>query len=173
MPKPEKITAVSQIKEYLEGAESVFVTDYTGLNVEQITKLRKDLRENSIKYLVAKNTLMRIAANETGYEGLAEHLTGQTALAFGADDPAVAAKILYDSFKAIEKPVIRAFVLDDKDQIFTGDQVVRLAELPSREVLYSQVVASVEAPFSSLIGSIDAFFQELIATLEALEKSKA
>ncbi len=173
MPKPEKITAVSQIKEYLEGAESVFVTDYTGLNVEQITKLRKDLRENSIKYLVAKNTLMRIAANETGYEGLAEHLTGQTALAFGADDPAVAAKILYDSFKAIEKPVIRAFVLDDKDQIFTGDQVVRLAELPSREVLYSQVVASVEAPVSSRIGSIGAFFQELIATLEALEKSKA
>ncbi|MBN2226454.1 MAG: 50S ribosomal protein L10 [candidate division Zixibacteria bacterium] len=173
MPKPEKITSVSQIKEHLEGAGSVFVTDYTGLNVEQITKLRKDLRENSIRYLVAKNTLMRIAAKETGYDGLAEYLTGQTALAFGAEDAAAAAKILYDSFKAIEKPVIRAFVLDDKDQVFPGDKVVRLAELPSREVLYSQIVAAVEAPFSSLISSIDALFQELIATLAALEKSKA
>jgi len=173
MPKPEKITAVNQIKEHLESAGSVFVTDYTGLNVEQITRLRKDLRENSVKYLVAKNTLMRIAAKETGYDGLAEHLTGQIALAFGADDAAVAAKILYNSFKDIEKPVIRAFVLDDKEQVFTGDKVVRLAELPSRDVLYSQVVAAVEAPFSSLIGSIDALFQELIATLEALEKSKA
>jgi len=170
MPKAEKIDSVNAIKENLESAKSVFVTEYTGLNVQDITSLRKNLRENSVKYLVAKNTLMRIAAKETGYENLVEYLSGQTALAFGADDPAIAAKILYDSYKDIEKPVIKAFVLDG--QLFEGSEITRLAELPSREVLLAQIISAVESPISSIIASIDGIFQELVATIDALQASK-
>jgi len=99
MPKPEKMEAVSGLKEQMENASSVFVTEYTGLNVHDITILRKNLRENSVKYIIAKNTLMKIAAKEAGLDDIIDYLRGQTALAFGADDPAVAAKILYDSYK--------------------------------------------------------------------------
>ncbi len=171
MPKPEKIEAVDKLKQIMNDASSVFVTDYTGLNVEEITKLRKDLRENSIKYLVAKNTLLKIAASESGLEKLNEFFKGQTGLAFGADDPSVAAKILYDSFKKIEKPIIKAFILED--EFYSGSEITRLADLPTKEVLYSMIVASVESPLTSLVGSIDGIFQELIATLDALEQSKA
>lgn len=170
MPKPEKIEAVDKLKQIMNAASSVFVTDYTGLNVEEITKLRKELRDNSIKYLVAKNTLLKIAATNSGLEKLNDFFQGQTGLAFGADDPSVAAKILYNSFKSIEKPVIKAFVLDK--EFYPGSEITRLADLPSKEVLYSMVVAAVESPLTSLVASIDGVFQELVATLEALQKTK-
>lgn len=170
MPKPEKVESLSEIKKFLQDAKSVFVTDYTGLNVEDITKLRKDLREKSVKYLVAKNTIMRIAAKETGYDSIVEHLKGQTALAFGFDDPSIPAKILHTAFKAKEKPIIRTFVVDNKS--FSGKEIVRLADLPSREVLLSQIVMAVEAPISAVIMSIDCVFQELVGTVDALAKAK-
>ncbi|MCX6827347.1 MAG: 50S ribosomal protein L10 [candidate division Zixibacteria bacterium] len=170
MPKQEKIDSVDKIKKYLHGSKAVFVTDCTGLNVEGITRLRKNLRENSSKYLVAKNTLIKIAVKNTEYENITNYLSGQTALAFGYDDPSVPAKILYNAYKQTERPVIKVFVMDSK--LFEGKDIIRLAELPSREVLLSQIVASVESPLSSLICSIDGLFQELVGTLEALAKSK-
>jgi large subunit ribosomal protein L10 len=170
MPKPEKVESLNELKKFLQDAKSVFVTDYTGLNVDDITKLRKNLREKSVKYLVAKNTIMRIAAKETGYESIVEHLTGQTALAFGFDDPSIPAKILHTAFKAKEKPIIRAFVVDKK--AFSGKEIVRLADLPTREVLLSQIVMAVEAPISAVIMSIDGVFQELVGTVDALAKAK-
>ncbi|MCX6828042.1 MAG: 50S ribosomal protein L10 [candidate division Zixibacteria bacterium] len=170
MPKPEKIESVSEVKKYLQDSKSVFVTDYTGLNVADITRLRKNLRDSSVKYLVAKNTLIKIAAQETGYEGIVDHLSGQTALAFGFDDPSVPAKILYNTFKEKQRPVIKVFVVDKK--LFAGAEIVRLAELPTRDVLLAQVVAAVESPISSLIMSIDGVFQELVGTLDALAMAK-
>ncbi len=170
MPKPEKIQAVENIKKEFENTKSVFVTDYTGLNVADITLLRKNLRENSIKYMVAKNTLIKIAAGETGYEKIVKLLEGQTALAFVKDDPALAAKILYNSYKDIEKPVIRAFVLDK--EIYPGTDAVRLAELPSREILLAQIVSAVESPMTAVVNSVEGLFYELIGTLDALAVSK-
>jgi len=171
MAKPEKIKAVGELKDLMETTSSVFVTDYTGLNVADITALRKNLRENSVKYIVAKNTLMKIAATDAGMENIVEYFQGQTALAFGADDPTIAAKILYKSFKDIKKPIIKAFVFDG--QLFPGVEITRLADLPSREVLLSQIVMSVEAPISNIVSSLDAVFHELLATVDALGASKA
>ena len=170
MARQEKIDAVNKIKDLMDEASSVFVTDYTGLNVKEITKLRKELRENQVKYLVAKNTLIKIAANESGLEKLTDYFNGQTGLAFVSEDPSVAAKILYDSFKKIEKPLIKAFILDE--EFYEGAEITRLADLPSKEVLYSMIVASVEAPASNVISSLDALFQELVATVDALGESK-
>jgi len=171
MPRPEKIQAIGELKEQMEKTTSVFVTDYTGLNVADITELRKNLRENSVKYIVAKNTLMKIAATEAGLENIVDYFQGQTALAFGADDPSIAAKILYKSFKDIQKPVIKAFVFDG--QLYPGEEITRLADLPSREVLLSQIIMAVEAPISNIVSSLDAVFYELIATVDALGASKA
>ena len=170
MAKPEKINVVDRVKKYLEESNSFFITEYTGLNVEDITLLRKNLRENSVKYLVAKNTLIRIAAKDAGFENIIEFLSGQTAIAFGVDDPAVPAKILYDSYKDKDKPIIRAFVLDK--ELYQGSDIVRLAELPSREVLLARLIGAIESPIQSTLGSIDGLMQELVATVDALAKAK-
>ncbi|MCP4686354.1 MAG: 50S ribosomal protein L10 [bacterium] len=166
MLRQEKAESVAGLKQLFEDAGAFFITDYQGLNVADITVLRKNLRENNVKYLVAKNSLFRLAAKDAGVEGVDEHFNGPTAIAFAMDDPSVAAKILYDSYKEKELPTFKAFYLEQ--QVHGADQVKRLAELPPREVLLSQLVAAVESPFSELVGSLDGFFRDLVGSIDAL-----
>jgi large subunit ribosomal protein L10 len=170
MPKAQKIEIVDNIKKQLDRARAIFVTDFTGLNVADITLLRRNLRRNSAMYFVAKNTLLKIAAKQSGYDSMIEYLQGPTAIALGFEDPTAPAKILYDCYKEKEKPVVRAFVLDR--QLFPGSQVQNLAELPPREVLLSGLVTVIESPVRSVLGCIDGLFQKLIGTLEALRESR-
>lgn len=166
MFKPEKMEVVAEMKKLFENNNSLFITDYQGLNVADITILRKKMRENKVKYLVAKNTLLRRAAEDAGIDNLMEYFNGPTAIAFTNDDPAVAAKLLYDSFKQKELPRIKVFVVEK--QMFAPLEIKRLAELPSKEILLSQLVAAVESPFSSLVGSLDGVFRKLVGTIDAL-----
>lgn len=170
MPRPEKVTAVESIQALFEGSSSFFVTDYQGLNVTDITTLRKNLRDNKIRYLVAKNTLFKLAAHNAGVAELDEHFSGPTAVAFTSEDPSVAAKILHESYKEKDHPTIKVFVLE-KD-IFEGADIKRLADLPSREVLLSQLVAAVESPLTSLVGSLDAVFRDLVGSIDALAEKR-
>jgi len=170
MLRQEKVESVAGLKELFESSGAFFITDYQGLNVADMTVLRKNLRENNVKYLVAKNTLFRLAAKDAGVTGVDEHFNGPTAIAFAMDDPSVAAKILYNSYKEKDRPNFKAFYLEN--QVHGPDQVKRLAELPSREVLLSQLVAAVESPLTSLVGSLDGFFRELIGSIDALAEQK-
>jgi large subunit ribosomal protein L10 len=170
MPTTNKVESVAEISELFKQSGSFFITDYQGLNVADISQLRKNLRENNIKYLVAKNTLFKLAAKQAGTPDVAVHFKGPTAVAFVSADASVAAKILYDSFKNKNLPVVKAFTMEG--QLHEAADLSRLAELPSRPVLLSIVVAAVESPLSSLVSSVDAVFQELIGTVEALEKKQ-
>jgi large subunit ribosomal protein L10 len=173
MPTQQKIDLVARLKEHFEEADNIFVTDYAGLDVAQITKLRKDLRDNNIKYVVAKNTLMRLAAKEAGYDEIVEHLSGPTALAFTTADPNVPAKILYDTMKEckeVNKPEIRAFFIEK--QSFAGSDAERIAKLPPRDILLSQLIAAVESPISGLVSTLDGIIRELVGTLDAMAKEK-
>ena len=138
MPNPLKTEAVSEMTKLFQDSDSYFVTDYQGLNVADITALRKNLRENKIKYLVAKNTLLKLAVQQAGVTGIDEHLIGPTAIAFTSDDVAVAAKILHDSYKDKELPRIKVFIVEG--QVFEGEDIKRLADLPPKEVLLSLLV---------------------------------
>ena len=172
MPNPQKIEAVAELKKLFDDADSFFVTNYQGLSVADITVLRKNLRENNVKFLVAKNTLLKRAARAAGVEGIDDHLIGPTAIAFAADDPAVVARILHDSYKDKELPRMKVFVVDG--QLYEAKEIKRLADLPPKEILYSQVIAAVEGPLSQLIGALDGFFQEVVGSIEALaEKRKS
>lgn len=172
MPKPEKIEAVAKMKEMFETSDTFFITDYQGLNVADMTDLRNKLRNSNVQYLIAKNTLLKIAIKEAGYDNLDQFFSGPTAVAFTSDDAAAAAKVLNESFKAHKLPIMKAFMVE-KD-LYSGTEIGRLADLPSKETLLAQVVASVEAPFSELVGSLDGFFRELIGSIDALaEKVKA
>ncbi len=170
MPNPTKIAAVKELNDLFEASDSFFVTDYQGLNVADITVLRKNLREYNVKYLVAKNTLLRRAAVEAGLESIEDFLTGPTAVAFGGDDPVTVAKILQESYKNHELPRTKVFVVDKKQ--FDAEEIKRFAELPAIEVLQAQVIAAVQAPLTELVGTIDGIFRKLIGTVEALAEKR-
>jgi large subunit ribosomal protein L10 len=172
MLRTDKETVVADIQKLFADNPTYFITDYQGLNVAEMTTLRRDLTAGRVRYLVAKNSLLKLGAHGAGISNLDEHLVGPTAIAFTADDPASAAKILYESFKKRELPRIKAFVVDQ--QMFGADEIKRLADLPSREVLLAQLVAAIESPLTSLVGSLDGLARELVGTLDALaEKKKA
>lgn len=166
MPKQEKLDSVAELKEIFSEAKSIFVTDYMGLNVADISRLRKNLRDGDVRFVVAKNTLFKIAAREAGVPALDEHFKGPTAVAFAIKDPSMAAKILNASFKEKQLPRVKAFVVDR--QVHGAEQVQALADLPSREVLLSSLVSVVESPLTQLVGAIEAVMIDLVRTIDAL-----
>ena len=117
---------------------------------------------------------MSLAARESGYEDLAQHLNGPTAIAFSNAEPNVPAKILYDAykeFKEINKPEVKAFYIDK--QAFAGTDAERIAKLPPREILLSQLISTIESPIAALVGTLDGIIRELVGTVDALAKKKS
>lgn len=176
MPKPEKIELVAKLKDHMEASNAVLLSDYAGLTVEQMNALRKSLRESSVKYLIAKNTLFKIAADSVGgeYANLAKHWKGPTAVAFSQGDPTVGAKLLYEFAKAnkeTEKPVFKIGLVDGT--IFDQADLERLAQLPGREELLAKVVGAISSPLSSLVGTLDGILREFVVTIDGIAKAKA
>ncbi len=171
MPNKQKIDQVATLAERFRHAASVAVTDYSGLTVEKATLLRKELRQKNVGYLVAKNTLLKIAAHEAGLKDIDSFLTGPTAIAFGTDDPGAMAKVLFDFGKANEKPQIRAFFIDG--QLYSGAQIERVSKLPTRDQLIAQVVGDVVAPLRKFIFTLDAVTRDFIGTVEALKEKQS
>lgn len=168
MPNPEKVKKVAELTELFKGSPTLAVTDYMGLTVAEMTELRRDLREADITYLVAKNTLLKLAAKEAGQERINDYLEGPTAIAFAAADPGKMAKLIYDYGKKYEKPAIKALVIDDV--LYEAADAERIAKLPGREELLARVVGVVTAPLQNFIGTLDGIVRELIGTIEAMKK---
>ncbi|MFX3674670.1 MAG: 50S ribosomal protein L10 [Paenisporosarcina sp.] len=139
-----KQVRVEEITEKFKGAATVVVVDYRGLNVTQLTELRKQLREAGVEFKVYKNTMTRRATEVAGLEGLNEHLTGPNAIAFSNEDVVAPAKILNDFAKKNEKLEIKAGVIEGT--IASADDIKALAELPSREGLLSMLLSVLQAP---------------------------
>ncbi|MEK3936985.1 50S ribosomal protein L10 [Sporosarcina sp. FSL W7-1349] len=139
-----KQAVVGEISDKLKASASVVVVDYRGLNVSQVTELRKQLREAGVDFKVYKNSMTRRAAEAAGLEGLNEHLTGPNAIAFSTEDVVAPAKILNDFAKKNEKLEIKAGVIEGT--IATEADVKALAELPSREGLLSMLLSVLQAP---------------------------
>ncbi|MFH1700177.1 MAG: 50S ribosomal protein L10 [Candidatus Zixiibacteriota bacterium] len=173
MPTQAKIDKVAALKEQFAEANNIIITDYAGLNVDQMTKMRRDLRQEGIKFFISKNTLMRLAAKDAGFDDMAELLTGPTAIAISNTDPNIPAKILFDSkkeFDNVKKPEIKALYIEKK--FYDGAAAERIAYLPPREILLSLLVSAVEAPISEFVGTLDGIIRELVGTIDALAKKK-
>ena len=171
MPNQENIDKVAALTETFKSAQCVAVADYTGLTVEKATKLRSDLRKREFKYVVAKNTLLKIAAKEAGFNGLDSHLKGQSAVAFGFDDPGALAKILFDFGKESQKLQVRAIFVEGK--VYSGTEVERIAKLPSKSILASQLISTLNGPMSNLVGSLDGIIRKFVGTLDAMKEKIA
>jgi large subunit ribosomal protein L10 len=140
----EKQQAVSEVIDKLKGSSCTIVTDYRGLNVAQVTELRKSLREAGIEFTVLKNSLARRATASAELTELDQYLTGPTAIAFSTSDVVAPAKILTEFAKRNENLSVKAGVVEGR--VVGYDQIKALADLPSREGLLSMLLSVLQAP---------------------------
>lgn len=165
-----KVAAVAELKEKMGASVTFILTDYRGLNVAEITKLRRKLGEAAVEYRVVKNTLASRAARELGLEGLEPFLEGPTAIAFSSEDPVAPAKILSEAMSANKTLKIKAGVLEGR--IIGLDDIKALADLPSREELLARVVGGFQAPLYGLVNVLAGNLRNLVNVLDAIRKQK-
>jgi large subunit ribosomal protein L10 len=170
MPRPEKVQAVTDIRQKLEGAEAVFLTEYRGLSVRAVQDLRKALRDSGAEYKVVKMTLARRAADDAGLSGLDDFLIGPTALAFANRDPVATAKALKDFARGNEVLVLKAGYLSGT--VLSPEEVSRLAEIESREVLLSKVAGAAKAPLMKAAGLLSSFTRDAASMFGQLLEKK-
>ena len=142
-----KAPVVDEIKGYVAEAKSAVLVDYRGLTVEQDTRLRKQLREAGVVYKVYKNTMLHLAFEGTDYAKLDENLEGPTAIAFGIEDETAPARILNDFAKEAEALQFKGAVVDGEYYDEAGIKV--LATIPSKEVLISKLLGSLQSPITN------------------------
>ena len=171
MPKPENIATVEEIKGKLDSAQVAILTEFQGLNVAEITELRKLFREADVDYKVYKNTLTSLAASQLGVAGVDEYLVGTTALAISQDDPVAPAKIIKDFAAKHQDLKVKAGILNKK--VITSDDVVALAGIPPREVLIGMALGGMLAPISGLLRVLQGPIQSLAFVLKNLADQKS
>ena len=164
-PRAEKVAVVNEVREKLSSAGAAVLTEYRGLNVAAISQLRRQLREAGGEYKIYKNTLVRFAARDLGLE-IEELLTGPTAIAFVDGDAAAVAKALRDYARTNPALVLKGGILGTKS--LSADEVRALAELPSRDVLLSQLAGAFAAPLQQFAGLLQALPRNMAYGLKAL-----
>ena len=143
-----KQPTVEEISANIKDAQSVVLVDYRGLTVEQDTQLRKQLREAGVTYKVYKNTMMNFAFKGTQFEGLSEYLNGPSAVAISTTDATAPARILAQFAKTADKLEIKAGVVEGT--VYDAKGMAQIANIPSREVLLSKLLGSLQSPVTNL-----------------------
>jgi large subunit ribosomal protein L10 len=167
MARPDKAAAVAQLAEEFRGSAAIVLTEYRGLSVKQLTELRRSLGGNA-SYAIVKNTLTKIAAKEAGVEGIDDHLVGPSAIAFVKGDPVDAAKGLRDFARANPVLVIKGGVLDGEP--LSADEIKKLADLESREVLLAKLAGAMKASLSGAASLFAAPLSQTARLIEALRQ---
>jgi large subunit ribosomal protein L10 len=166
MARPDKVAAVEEITDKFRNSNAAVVTAYTGLTVAQLKQLRRSLGENAT-YAVSKNTLTTIAARDAGVDGIEQLLVGPTAITFVDGDPVVVAKGLRDFARSNPLLVIKGGVLEGK--ALDAEEVRRLADLESREVLLARVAGGMQGVLQQAISLVSAPLSQAARLLAALE----
>ena len=170
MPKPEKIATVEEIREKLDSAKIAILTEFQGLNVAEITELRKLFREADVEYKVYKNTLTRLAAHQLGLTDVDEYLVGTTGLAFSKGDLITSTKIVKDFSAKHPYFRIKAGILDKK--MIASDDVVALANTPPKEVLLAMLMSAMQGPVVQLMFVLQSPIRDFIGVLKNLADQK-
>ena len=168
MKRAEKEQLVSELRDKLTTAQSLYYTDFTGLNVKRMTELRRRLKRVGVEYVVIKNTLALRAVNESGLVG--ETLKGPTGLVVGKD-PVSAARVLTEFAKEFEdKPSVKGGLLQGKK--IDNAQLKRLASLPSREQMLADLGAGMQSPMAAFVGVLNGLLYMFVGALDALKTQR-
>lgn len=168
--KAFKQEKVEKMKENFAKAKVAVVTEYRGLTVEEITKLRRTLQKEDSDYMVTKNTLAKLASKGTQFEVLADTLKGPVAIAFGFKDEVAPAKILTKFIKEVKKGQIVAASLDG--QLLDAKETEKLASLPSKDELYAKMLGSINSPATGIVGAMNAVMSGLVRAMDQVAKQK-
>jgi large subunit ribosomal protein L10 len=170
MPTEAKARTIDELEQKLRDAHGAVLLDYRGLTVAAITELRRSLDEQDVDFVVAKNTLLRIAADRAEVEVSPELVEGPTAIAFGMKDEVSPAKLLRDFARRNRVVSIKGGLV--AGQTMSAAEVERLADLPSRETLLSQLLGVLQAPMAQTLAVLQAPAQQLAGLMLALEEKK-
>ena len=173
MDRATKETFVSELRERVSRAPVLYLTDFTGLKVKEMTELRGRLRESGAEFVVIKNRLAkRVIAESDELPDFSESLVGPTGWVFGYEDAAAAAKVLSDFAKAHDsKPAFKLGVLEN--EVLQPEQVEKIAMLPPKEQLYAELAGALQAPMANLAYALEAKLQETAGLLDALIAERA
>lgn len=175
MDRTTKETFVTELRERIGRAPVLYLTDFTGLKVKEMTQLRSELRKSGAEYVVVKNRLAKLAFEQSeDVPDITASLVGPTGFVFGYEDAAATAKVLSDFAKDHDsKPAFKLGVLEN--EILQPEQVERIAKLPPKDQLYAELAGAMQAPMANLAYALEAKLQETAGLLDALiaERSEA
>ena len=175
MNRKEKAQVISDLGERVKAFQAVVLTNYRGLNVEQLSQLRQKLREEKISYHVVKNTLMKLASKGTDLEKLDRYFEGPTAMAISYGDPVALVKILSEFVKTQPSLEIKVGLIQGK--VASPEEVKAMAAMPPREVLFGQLLGGIQGTASQLGAVLYRAVQQVLGILQArvdqLEKTES
>ena len=170
MPSKLNKEQVIELTEKLKKAKAIYFTDYLGLDVSSITKLRKEFFDQEVEFLVAKNTLIKLAAENNKIAGLEEFLSGPTALAISYDEPVKPARVIKKFAKMHIKPDVKGILFEG--EVLEKGRFESIASLPNREELLSHFVGTIQSPLTGLAKILNASMSNMVYVLTSLKNSK-
>lgn len=170
MPTQAKVEKVAELRELVERCQGVYLAEYKGLNVKDVSELRQAVRKDGAQMIVAKNRLMKLAVQGTAAEGLSEYLTGPNAVFFCETDPVTPAKTISDFARTHDVVSWKGGYIDGA--VVDGAGMGRVADLPSKQELLASVVGGISAPVSGLVFTLSGLVSDLVFTLESVADKK-
>ena len=170
MPSEKNIKELERLSDVFSKAKSVYFTEYHGLKVSEITELRSEFYKADVEYLVAKNTLLKKAALSNNIEGLDIILKGSTAIAVSYGEPVAPAKVIKAFTKESDLPGVKGILFDG--HVLPGSDFKKLAEMPSKDVMLSQLISMLQSPLQKFVSTVHAPMQNVVGVLNSLKEKK-
>ena len=178
MDKNEKKKIVSEIREKLDKASSIYLTDFTGLTVAETNEMRDEFHNAKVDYKVVKNTLFAKALSNGEHtkfseltKTITEELEGPTGIIFAYDDPVIPAKILKKFFDKIERPKLKLALVEN--EVYDSTKLKTLASIPSKSEILSSIIGSLQSPISGIVNCVNAVIRDLASVIEEAAKKKS
>ena len=170
MPNKKNISNVKELTDKLSRAKSIYFTDYLGLNVSDVTSLRKKFFESNVEYLVVKNTLLKIASDKNKISLGDELFSGSTAIAISYDEPVIAAKVIKGFLKDHDLPSIKGVLFEGS--YLPASEFEKIANLPSKEESLTKIIIMLKSPFQNIVNLLNSPMVKLVNVLNGLKEAK-